>query len=158
MFKTALINIAHQVLRVYWLICKPVTIGARGVIISKDQKQVFLVKHTTSNQWYLPGGGVKKSEAPAVALQRELREEIGIQVELEQLKARSVHQNMQEGKKDTVHVFLVSLLEQDIEQTPNAEIEKGSWHPLNQLPSTTSPGTRRRIEEFLGEKSIDANW
>lgn len=158
MFKTWLIKIAHKILRSYWRIRKPVTTGARGIVLSNDKTQVFLVKHTTSKQWYLPGGGVKKSEAPAVALQRELQEEVGLHIKVEQLKNFSIYENNQEGKKDTVHVFLVELLDRETTQTKDVEIERGYWYPLDQLPSDISPGTQRRLKEYLGEKAVDARW
>ncbi|MDQ0343857.1 8-oxo-dGTP pyrophosphatase MutT (NUDIX family) [Lederbergia wuyishanensis] len=42
----------------------------------QDEK-VLLVKHTYQNHWYLPGGGVEKSETLERAIRRECKEEIG---------------------------------------------------------------------------------
>jgi len=52
--------------------------------------QILVVRHSYRPGSSLPGGEVKKNEEPAVAASRELREEVGIQVEPETLI--SVHE------------------------------------------------------------------
>ena len=37
-----------------------------------------LVRHTYTDGWYLPGGGVKKGESFETALHRELKEEVAL--------------------------------------------------------------------------------
>jgi len=41
---------------------------------------VLLVRHTYSEGWYFPGGGVKNQETPKAAVIRELKEETGVEV------------------------------------------------------------------------------
>ncbi len=47
--------------------------------------QILVVRHSYQPGSSLPGGEVKKDEEPAAAASRELREEVGIQVEPESL-------------------------------------------------------------------------
>ena len=47
--------------------------------------QILVVRHSYQAGSSLPGGEVKKDEEPAAAASRELREEVGIQVEPESL-------------------------------------------------------------------------
>lgn len=61
--------------RIYWRLTKPRTIGVRAVLLDSDDR-VALVRHTYTDQWYLPGGGVKKGESMEAALRRELEEEL----------------------------------------------------------------------------------
>jgi 8-oxo-dGTP pyrophosphatase MutT (NUDIX family) len=51
--------------------------GAHAVPISRGGK-VILVKLTYAGGWRLPGGAVRRGEDPVKAVERELREEIGM--------------------------------------------------------------------------------
>src|SRR5689334_13065986 len=63
--------------RLVWRITKPRTVGVRAVLLDQDDR-IALVRHTYTDHWYLPGGGVKKGESIKAALLRELAEEVAI--------------------------------------------------------------------------------
>lgn len=54
---------------------------AQGRLLD-EQGRVLLCRLTYKNEWDLPGGVVEVGEAPAVGLVRELREELGVTVEV----------------------------------------------------------------------------
>jgi len=54
----------------------PVELGA--VAIVEQEGKVVLLRQSYTIGWHLPGGGVNRCEHPAAAVQRELREEIGL--------------------------------------------------------------------------------
>src|SRR5215212_11975083 len=60
--------------------CFTVTAGA---VIFNDRREVLLLKHRfrAGSGWGLPGGFMEKGEQPIDALRRELREEIGMEVD-----------------------------------------------------------------------------
>jgi len=70
-----------------WRMTQPkVTLGAVGVLFDA-QGRVLLVEHALHPQtpWGLPGGWVNRGEEPAAAVRRELREELSINVIVDQV-------------------------------------------------------------------------
>lgn len=65
-------------------------VGVTGIIFN-DQNQVLLFKHTyRSHSWSLPGGYMKAGEHPSESLEREIKEESGLVVSIdESLKTRT---------------------------------------------------------------------
>jgi putative (di)nucleoside polyphosphate hydrolase len=50
-----------------------------GIVLIRDDRQVFLGGRTGGRGWQFPQGGVLRHEAPEEALYRELKEEIGLE-------------------------------------------------------------------------------
>jgi len=133
----------YKVNKIIWKITKPTTIGVRLILIKEDK--ILLVKHTYQDSWYLPGGGVKKGEIFEQAARREFKEELG--GELNELKLFGVYNNFYESKNDSIVVLLCT----DFTFTGKTdnEIEKFDYFQLDNLPEGVSPGTRKRINEYL---------
>lgn len=56
-------------------------LGSSCVIVDDDQRWL-LVRHTYRPGWSLPGGGLSRGEDPPETARREMREELGIDVEV----------------------------------------------------------------------------
>ncbi|WP_435206540.1 NUDIX domain-containing protein [Micromonospora sp. bgisy143] len=53
-----------------------------SVVLVDEHERLLLVRHTGSpDRWGLPGGAVEIGESPAEAAVREVREEIGVQID-----------------------------------------------------------------------------
>lgn len=104
--KKLLLKFGAPIVKIFWKIFKPQTLGVRAILI-KDGK-VLLVKHTYSNSWFLPGGGIKKGETFETAIKRELNEELGITVH--NLKLHGIYKNFFEGKNDSILCFFTMIL------------------------------------------------
>jgi 8-oxo-dGTP pyrophosphatase MutT (NUDIX family) len=132
----------QKVNRLWLRLLKPITLGVRLILV-KDNT-VLLVKHTYHDDWYLPGGGLKRHETIEEAARREAAEEIG--AELEDLRLVGVYSNFQEFKSDHIVVFACDRF--DVAGSSNREIKQFAFFPLDNLPSGVSPGTRRRLHEY----------
>lgn len=64
-----------------------------------DSGRVLLVKHRKLKLWLPPGGHIDPDEDPIAAVQREVREETGLEVELPSSP------DMKKGSTDTVEVI-----------------------------------------------------
>jgi len=65
-------------------------VGVTGIIFN-DKKEILLFKHTyRAHAWSLPGGYLKAGEHPMEGLEREIKEESGLVVSIDQsLKTRT---------------------------------------------------------------------
>ena len=140
-----LIKLAHRILRVYWFLVRPVTLGVRILLMKDDQ--VVLVKHSYQDAWFLPGGGVKRGETLKQAIQRESAEECG--ATFHQVRFIGIYTNFVEYKSDHVTLFLSEDF--SIQDKRDHEIEQVADFPLQQLPENTSPGSRRKIAAYVNE-------
>lgn len=149
-----LLELALKLRRLYWRIVQPQTIGARAIVVD-EHGAILLVKHKYGKGWFLPGGRVKKSENPELGMQRELKEELGI-TSLHTSEVLGTYTNVQEYKKDTITVYVVKQFTHT--DKSHFEIESKGFFSPNNLPEDTSPGTKRRIKEYLKQQPITKTW
>jgi ADP-ribose pyrophosphatase YjhB (NUDIX family) len=137
-----LLKIAYFLLRLYWFIFRPVTLGVRVLMVRNDQ--VLLVRHTYQDAWFLPGGGVKRRESLEQAARREVKEECG--ATLEDLQLVGIYTNLQEYKSDHTVLFLSKDFSLTLQG--DAEIARAAFFDMDQLPADISPGSCQRIREY----------
>jgi 8-oxo-dGTP pyrophosphatase MutT (NUDIX family) len=56
--------------------------GVYGIALTPDRGQVLLTRDRRSSVWELPGGAIRQGEALAVAMAREFKEEVGLEIVL----------------------------------------------------------------------------
>src|SRR5260370_42464095 len=62
----------NRLMHVYWRFARGLTLGVRALVLDAEGR-VFLIKHTYTAGWQLPGGGVDAGGTLLDALARELR-------------------------------------------------------------------------------------
>jgi 8-oxo-dGTP pyrophosphatase MutT (NUDIX family) len=140
---TRLRRVAYRVLRRWWQLWRPIMVGVR-VLMVRDGR-VLLVRHTYQDAWYLPGGGVKRGETLEEAIRREAAEEVG--ATLGTLSLLGVYTNLFEGKCDHVAAFVCRAFA--LSGETDGEIEQYAFFEPEALPADASPGTRRRVGEYI---------
>ncbi len=134
-------------------IIKPISFGVR-IMLFRDG-EVLLVKHSYQDEWFFPGGGLKRHETLAEAAHREVWEEVGGKIN--DLKFFGIYTNSIHLRTDHIAVFIA----RDFSYSPHKdwEIEAVQFFPLDALPATIAPGIGRRIEDYrTGKKDNFGRW
>lgn len=113
-----------------------------GAVIFNDQRQVLLLKHRfrAGSGWGLPGGFLERGEQPIDALHRELREEIGLEVDdVEIFAVRSF------SKPKQVEVLFRCRANGSF-KPQTMEVEHAEWFSIDSLPQGLPRDQRLYIE------------
>ena len=129
-------------------------VGVGGVVL-EDGKVLLLLrqKEPEAGAWSLPGGRVEFMERLEDAVVRELREELGITVEVESLVCVTNHIVPDENENahwvsPAYRVRLISGVPQNLEPAKTAAVE---WFPLSNLPENLSISARSALAILLPE-------
>ena len=116
-----------------------------GAVVVNEQGRVLLVKHVfrPGSGWGIPGGFINKGEQAEDAARRELREEIGLELDRVELAfVRTVEQVNQ----------LEIIFRCSASGTPrprNIEIQRVAWFELDELPDDLPQAQRQTIKRAL---------
>ena len=121
-----------------------VTVGA---VVLDDGGRVMLLKHEfrAGSGWGIPGGFIERGEQPLEALRRELREEIGAEVEAAEIvRVRTLKRPQQVE----IH-FRCRVREAGSARPRSLEINSVGWFEADALPPELSTDQRRIIRDAL---------
>jgi len=153
--KRLVMRTAYAGLQLKWWLTRPVTLGVRIMLIDDDN--VLMIRQTYMPLWYFPGGLVDRGETALEAAKREALEEAGATCHSEP-RLLGIFTQYVDFKSDHVVLFACddfSLTEQSI----SWEIEQIKAFPLTDLPEDASPGSRRRMADYLaGEIPASKMW
>jgi 8-oxo-dGTP diphosphatase len=121
-----------------------------GGIVHKDGQVLLLLRKRApeAGTWSLPGGRVEFGERLEDAVVREVREELGITVEVESLVCVTNHIVPDENAHwvaPAYRVRLVSGVPQNLEPEKTAAIE---WFPIAGLPENLSISARSALAVY----------
>ncbi|MBP6820267.1 MAG: NUDIX domain-containing protein [Acidobacteria bacterium] len=120
-----------------------------GAVVTDETGQVLLLQHRyrpgfqQGGGWGIPGGFIKPGEQPEAALRRELREEIGLEIEtLGVAFVRALERYQQ------IEIIFRCRPQSDF-QPQSREISRAEWFKPEALPESLSHDQRSLIERAL---------
>ena len=122
-----------------------------GAVIFNDRGEVLLLKHRfrAGSGWGLPGGFMDTGEQPIDALRRELREEIGLEVDdVKILAVRSFK------KPKQVEVLFRARANAHV-KSQTMEVERAEWFAIDALPEGLPRDQRSYIDRAAKTELID---
>jgi len=146
----------NRLFHIYWRFSRGLTFGVRAVVLDGEGR-VFLIKHSYTAGWHLPGGGVEAGETLLEALVRELAEEGNIELTGPPL-LHGVFFHPIYSRRDHVTIYVVRQFRQTSTPKPNREIVAHGFFPVGALPADTTTGTRVRIDEVLTGRPAADRW
>jgi ADP-ribose pyrophosphatase YjhB (NUDIX family) len=124
-------RVAYTMLRTYWFIRRPKLSGVKCVLT--DGNEVLLVRHTYGPRaWDLPGGAIKRGEAPVTAARREMTEELGVSID--DWRALGTVTVVVDHRRDLVHCFQAQAPERDL-TIDRGELAAAGWFARDGLPT-----------------------
>ena len=140
-------RLLQPLLHLSFLFTRPLTIGVRGICYNPETNSILLVKHTYSEGWVLPGGGVEVGESMLTALKRELSEEASLKCK--SAKVLEVYHNSSISKRDHVVIYLAEYWQEDqTRELPSFEIAERVWFNIDKLPRSLTPCTEYALERL----------
>jgi 8-oxo-dGTP pyrophosphatase MutT (NUDIX family) len=140
-----LIDLAYRVRRRAMALVGWRTSGAKAMVFDADGALLLVRnRYGRTDRWLLPGGGIKRGEAPAAAAAREVREETACV--------------LTEVTPIGVYVHLFRATTRSTAVPDGTEVAEARFFPLDALPEGVSPATRRRIEELAGTRAPNGRW
>ena len=129
----------------YWFIRRPHIEGA-GIIV-EDENKVLMVRHTYGHRelWGFPGGHKKKHESYITAAQRELKEEVGLDLKL---KEALTYETIEDFRYVTSKVFMGKYNRQPV-TIQKSEIKEYKWWPKENLPANITNATQQVLKHNL---------
>jgi 8-oxo-dGTP diphosphatase len=120
------------------------TIGVFGLIL--DEKNRILLCHRTDiDLWNLPGGGLEKGETPWQGVIREVKEEVGLEVEI--IKLQGIYSKTFED--DIIFSFICKKISDDL--TLTNEADDINYFSIDEIPLNTVQRHIERIRDFYND-------
>ena len=123
---------------------------AAGALFLDDVGRVLLVEPTYKPTWEIPGGRVEPGERPRAACVRELREELGLDLEPGRLLV--VDWAPREGVDRVLFVFdggALTAAQRSAITLPLDELASWAYVPPDELPARLAPWLARRVAAAL---------
>ena len=119
-----------------------VTVGA---VVIDSRHRVLLLRHRfrPGGGWGIPGGFMRPREQPEEALLRELREEVGLEIEVASVAFIRALQKYRQVE------IIFQCAPKGIPTPQGFEINRAEWFELNSLPDSLSEDQRGLIRRAL---------
>jgi 8-oxo-dGTP pyrophosphatase MutT (NUDIX family) len=119
-------------------------------IVRDAEGRVVFVRHTYGDRrsWEVPGGGLRRREDPEVAVRREMREELGI--ELDRLRAVGRVEVAARNKRTALHCFEAQVAGGAALRVDAGELAEVRWALPDAPPRPLGPDAAQLLALLAG--------
>lgn len=111
---------------------------------------LMMLAEYLDNQYDLPGGHLESGEDLYDAMIREAKEELGIEIEREDMQMVHIYHHFE---KDMLKfVFKVKIFKNEIQNLEPEKCKELKWVDIENLPDNTISGIRRELEYIKSKK------
>lgn len=125
-----------------------------GCVIKDDQDRILLLHRNTPKlqQWEIPGGKLDPGEDERTTAVRELKEEMGIEVNLERMLGT---RSFVEGGRTMEYTWFLATIASGTPKVRERDLhDRFEYLSIDNLPPTVkqqlSPNTKNLIDEIVG--------
>lgn len=120
-----------------------------GAIVLDVDDRVLLLKHRyrSGSGWGIPGGFMERSEQPVEALQRELREEVGLEIS----DVKIVHVRSFPHLKQVEMIFICRAA--STAEPKSDEVIEAEWFNIENLPAGLPQDQQILIRNVLSNRT-----
>ncbi len=125
---------------------------AQKAIVSKDTK-VLITRDSRDELWELPGGRLDDGEEPIDGVQREIREELGVEVRVDEIFNLETMWHGRDKETMVSIYYIVSLLDESAEfKVDPIEVAEMKWVDGEELKKYEMyPHYKNVLEEYFAK-------
>ena len=125
-----------------------------GALIINDRGETLLLKRTSKTRneagfWSKPGGGVEFGEKIEDALKREIKEELGVEVEITKFLGFTDSIMKAENQHWVSFNYLAKIAKGEPKNLEPEKHEEMKWFKFTELPENINEYTLEAIKEYL---------
>jgi 8-oxo-dGTP diphosphatase len=125
-----------------------------GALIVNDNNETLLLKRTSKTRneagfWSKPGGGVEFGEEIEDAVKREIKEELGVEIELVKFLGFTNSVLKAENQHWVSFNYLAKIISGELKNVEPEKHEEIKWFKLNELPEKVNKYTIEAVKEYL---------
>ncbi|MGN7401907.1 NUDIX hydrolase [Cytobacillus praedii] len=122
-----------------------------GAVILDENNRILLVlrkKAPEAGCWSLPGGKVDYMETIEDAVRREIKEELGIDIEISRLLCVTNHIIQAEDIHYVAPTFIVSITNGQVKNKEPHALEKVRWFSIDEMPENLTITTDHALKQL----------
>jgi 8-oxo-dGTP diphosphatase len=140
-------RLPRRVLRAGVWLSQPRFAVTAGAVVEDERGRVLLLQHhfRRGSGWGIPGGFLTKGESPEDALRRELREEVGLELDGAEIAFARTHRRPQQVEI----IFRCRAEASALAVRESFEVNRAQWFDPAAFPEGLSADQRRIIARAL---------
>lgn len=129
---------------------KNIRVGAIALLKNENNEILMMLrnKEPAKDKWAIPGGKVEMFETLEETLKREMKEELGVQIEVTNFLCNVQDINKEKGEHWIMPVYETKIVSGNIVNIEPEKHKKLKWFHIDEVPENISYMTQMVINEI----------